>query len=302
METATGQSLETLVQDLVFAPLGMTSSNYVNAKELRPALAYGHCNLGAFLAPVMQVFAAILVVAILVVVAVQRLRRGRWCLSWRMAAVAYTLAVLAGIALGDLVAGPGARKWTLLTGLWLAGLGVALGSLGLAARWVARRLPYRQQNPARQEGAVGFALVVGAVVVIWLSFHLTVPVPRGPAVPPNAAYSLRATADDLARFLIELSDPQLLPAPLGDEMRTAQVRVNADNSWGLGLAIQHSAQGDALWHGGSNRDFQCHMVVYPNWGWGAVVLTNGEMGGPVARDVVARALGGKAHWSLARQP
>jgi hypothetical protein len=39
------------------------------------------------------------------------------------------------------------------------------------------------------------------------------------------------------------------------------------------------------------------MVIYPERKIGVVVLTNGHQGGPVARDVVQRALGGAADWS-----
>jgi CubicO group peptidase (beta-lactamase class C family) len=114
--------------------------------------------------------------------------------------------------------------------------------------------------------------------LLWVSFLLSTPVPKGPAVPPNAAYSLRATAGDLARFLIELGNPQSAPADLVDQMRTPQICVNDHNSWGLGIGIQHSSQGDSLWHGGDNRDFHSLMVIYPDQGLGVVVLTNGEGG------------------------
>jgi CubicO group peptidase (beta-lactamase class C family) len=127
---------------------------------------------------------------------------------------------------------------------------------------------------------------------------VTGPVPKEPATPPNAAYSLRASASDLATLLIEISDPQLLDPDLGAQMCIPQARVNADNSWGLGIGIQHSPSGDSLWHTGDNPDFNSLMVIYPDQGLGVVVLTNGERGMPVAYDVAQRALGGKAEWSF----
>jgi len=139
-------------------------------------------------------------------------------------------------------------------------------------------------------------ITISALALLGLTAALTGPVPRGLPAPANAAYSLRATASDLARFLIELSAPRFLTGDLAIQMGRPQVAVNADNSWGLGVGIQHSRAGDAVWHGGDNPDFHSMMVIYPERGIGVVVLTNGHRGHAVAYDVAQRALGGKAEW------
>ncbi|MCH8961558.1 MAG: hypothetical protein IH820_09610 [Bacteroidetes bacterium] len=47
---------------------------------------------------------------------------------------------------------------------------------------------------------------------------------------------------------------------------------------------------------GMTFGFRSAMVIYPEHHWGVVVLTNSNDGLPVAYDVAARALGGKAQW------
>ncbi len=115
-----------------------------------------------------------------------------------------------------------------------------------------------------------------------------------PAVPiPSrevdflAAGGLRATAGDLARFLIVAMD---VP-----EMRAPQVRVSDQLSWGLGIGVQHAPSGDSIWHWGQNPGWESLMVGYPDSKTGVVVLTNGGpplAGLTLAREIAHAALGG----------
>lgn len=115
--------------------------------------------------------------------------------------------------------------------------------------------------------------------------------------PPNAVGSLTTTASDLATFLAEVAAPSLLDEETASQVRTPQIAISDDFSWGLGIGIQHSDQGDALWQNGMTPGFRSVMVIYPEHQWGVVVLTNSDSGLQAAYDVAARALGGKARWS-----
>jgi CubicO group peptidase (beta-lactamase class C family) len=76
-------------------------------------------------------------------------------------------------------------------------------------------------------------------------------------------------------------------------MHTPQVSLRSDLSWGLGPGIQHSPEGDALWQWGQELDFQSLMIIYPELGYGAVVLTNSDvLNSGVAIEIAHRALGG----------
>jgi CubicO group peptidase (beta-lactamase class C family) len=132
----------------------------------------------------------------------------------------------------------------------------------------------------------GLWAVFSAAVPLALLGTRIVPVPNAHVARGNVAYTLRSTAPDLARLLIALPDT----------FTHSQVGVNADISWGLGIGIQHSDQGDSLWHWGANTGYKSLIVIYPDHGLGLVVLTNGDAGLSVARDIAQRALGGKAAW------
>ena len=72
--------------------------------------------------------------------------------------------------------------------------------------------------------------------------------------------------------------------------------ADAELAWGLGVGLQHTSAGDALWHWGQNPGFESLMVGYPDEQLGVVVLTNGGpglAGLALARDVAHRAIGGE---------
>jgi CubicO group peptidase (beta-lactamase class C family) len=77
-----------------------------------------------------------------------------------------------------------------------------------------------------------------------------------------------------------------------------QIRINEDNSWGLGMGIQHSSEGDSVWHWGANTGFRSLMVIYPQHDIGVVVLTNSNDGLELARDIAHIALGGLNAWDI----
>ena len=133
------------------------------------------------------------------------------------------------------------------------------------------------------------------VALVFLASNLTnLPVPKWPKTEADTAASMRATAGEMAIFLIELSDPQHLNAELATELQNPQVRLAGDLAWGLGLGIQSSQEGDALWQWGQHIDFQSIMIIYPEHDFGVVVLTNNDWYNPdVAIEIAHRALGGE---------
>jgi hypothetical protein len=114
----------------------------------------------------------------------------------------------------------------------------------------------------------------------------------------SAIGSLRSTAPDLAAFLIELTNPRYLSKEIASQIDSAQINISRDFSWGLGIGIQHTIYGDAIWQNAITFAYRGIMVIYPREGHGVVVLTNSESGLQVAYDIAARALGGEAKWKF----
>lgn len=117
-----------------------------------------------------------------------------------------------------------------------------------------------------------------------------------------AAYSLQTTAHDYALFLAALMKNKSMLT----EMERPQARVPSDCTvecfakpaalaprlaWGLGVGLEETAQGPALWHWGDNGAFKAYMVIYPRQRSGLVLFANSENGLHIADSVATIALG-----------
>jgi CubicO group peptidase (beta-lactamase class C family) len=121
-----------------------------------------------------------------------------------------------------------------------------------------------------------------------------------------AAYSLQTTAHDYALFLAALLNGRGLRPKTIAAMETPQTRVARDCTvecfdkpaalapdlaWGLGIGLEQTAQGKALWHWGDNGAFKAYFVVYPKQRSGLVMFANSENGLDIANDIVKLGLG-----------
>jgi CubicO group peptidase (beta-lactamase class C family) len=298
IEQVTGKSLEDAAREVVFEPLGMSSSSFVNDAAVKPHMANGHMGyilpLLAFVIP----FGAILIGIGLLGVPILRISTGKWCPTWEMVVGACVLAAILTLLILSLLAGRALPNLVLLITLCAAGSAIAFTVTCLIGQQIIVHLPaaWHESLPLRTLHIVWTVLSI--IALLWLSGLTTGPLPRGPSPEPSAVGSLRTSAPDLAAFLIELAEPQYLSKDMAVQIRTLQVSAGRDMSWGLGLGIQHGKQGDALWQNGQTFGFRSVMMIYPEYGMGAVVLTNSDHGFPVAFDVAQRALGGSALSSI----
>jgi ribosomal protein S18 acetylase RimI-like enzyme len=76
-----------------------------------------------------------------------------------------------------------------------------------------------------------------------------------------------------------------------------QVRIDDELAWGLGWGIEESDGGRAVWQWGNNPGYKNVAIGRPGDGQGVVVLTNGDHGADVYREVVRRLVPG-SHPSL----
>ena len=114
--------------------------------------------------------------------------------------------------------------------------------------------------------------------------------------PEQAAAGLWTTAEDLAKFAIELQkiaagkSTKVITQALANEMLKRHVE-----QWGLGVAVEGEGAAARFGHGGSNEGFRCVLHSYRSAASGVVVMTNSDMGGPVAADIV-RAVAREYRW------
>lgn len=123
------------------------------------------------------------------------------------------------------------------------------------------------------------------------------PIAGGPHVYPElAAAGLWTTASDLARFLIATQQALMHGNDVLSAATARQMVKPGLGDWGLGLAIGGKPDHRYFWHGGGNEGYQCIMTAYEGEGDGAVVMTNGDRGYPLANDII-RTIAREYKWS-----
>jgi carboxyl-terminal processing protease len=285
LEQVTGKSFEQIAQELVFEPLAMDSSSYVVPQGMMPRLANGHINYGFLMPALVVVLAAAFALTLLACLIIQRIRLGKFTLSGRMLGISYLIAASIVLVVVVYFVGGGFNKWATFVALWLALFGGGMALLLFAGKKLTARLSGKWQKPA-----LVLWSIIGALAMLLLTNALTGPIPRFPAGPPGAFATLRTTAPDLAKFLLELASPQHLDPALMAEMTSPQVQSGENESWGLGIGIRHGSQGDVLWHDGNNPDFHALMLINQEQQNGVVILTNGEHGASLVNDIADHAM------------
>jgi CubicO group peptidase (beta-lactamase class C family) len=130
----------------------------------------------------------------------------------------------------------------------------------------------------------------------------------GPAKnTPNAAASLRTTAQDYGRFVVAMLKGTGLKPETRKLMLTPQVQVGEggsqnvgrpkpkpfpDVAWGLGWGLQATKDGLSFWHWGDNGDSKAYVVVFDQPKLGVVYFANGSNGLSIVREILADAVGG----------
>jgi CubicO group peptidase (beta-lactamase class C family) len=100
----------------------------------------------------------------------------------------------------------------------------------------------------------------------------------------GSAGDLHSTANDYAKFLIEIIAPKppdayRLNAASLQEMLRPQIKVFGPISWGLGWAIeQHPGMGDILNHSGDNPGFKTMTAASVRRRAGFIIVTNSDRG------------------------
>jgi CubicO group peptidase (beta-lactamase class C family) len=104
--------------------------------------------------------------------------------------------------------------------------------------------------------------------------------------PEMAAAGLWTTPTDLSKFMIEIwkasrgESNRVIEKPMARQMLETQ-----KGNYGLGVGVE--GEGAARWfgHGGSNEGFKCNMQMYIESGDGIAIMTNGDSGSGLAREI-----------------
>ena len=108
--------------------------------------------------------------------------------------------------------------------------------------------------------------------------------------PEQAAAGLWTTPSDLARFAIEVQNayrgaPSKVLSQAAAREMIAPVGVGP---FAVGFVVEYRGQGWYFNHSGGNWGFSCDLLAHVRKGYGVVVMTNGDGGGQVIREIEAR--------------
>jgi CubicO group peptidase (beta-lactamase class C family) len=106
--------------------------------------------------------------------------------------------------------------------------------------------------------------------------------------PEIGAAGLWTTAEDLARFVLAIQQARAgVPGALLSPRLVKEMLTPGLQHWGLGPWL--SEDGQRFGHSGANEGFRSNLCASLDDGWGIVVLTNGEGGGPLSHRVLMTA-------------
>ncbi|MBL4864218.1 MAG: beta-lactamase family protein [Rhodobiaceae bacterium] len=291
------------MQTRVLGPLGMASSAYGLADPLVGTVSQGFAPyyhaLLAFLIPLAFFLCLFVGVTALIV----RFGLNRLKLNPIDIVPALVLSLVATLGLMGMIVG----SWLLLFILaYVAAFGAILfvgtlfvllafaflGLLGPADGTLARG--QRRTDPVMM--SVAFGLVLMASLFFVVGRNVPVPIMAGDTV--NPAFSLRASAHDMGRFVEGLLADEILSAEMRRHMLTDSVPIEGAIGWGLGLGVRDGVTGRTGWQWGSNPGFQSIMVVNTDRQTGVVVLTNSAKAGPLVQEIAGHVMGEEPGWQV----
>ncbi len=109
----------------------------------------------------------------------------------------------------------------------------------------------------------------------------------------KAAWGLRTTAGDYAKFLAYVMDRAKAPSMRAFSPLASQTDITGQISWGLGWGLQKTSPNPSIWHWGSNPGFRSFAVAYPVEGVGIVVMANSENLFKAVDDIILTSIGGR---------
>ena len=291
MEEVTGEKLEELAQRLVFQPLGMKNSSFVIKDKLLAITANGHLHA---IVPIILfgiLFLVLYLFITLIGALIIRLSTKSWKLRYSQKILFIILSVVILTGFLFLILGQNSLSEfahiTLFTGLVTITL---FFILFYAVRMIIIKIGLTKVY--QRIISIFWGLLLSGIIILISTRVNNLPVPKWPNYEPGSAGTLRTSPNELALFMIEIANPEHLKTETAELLRTPQIKLDENLSWGMGPGIFYSEKGYALWQWGQHIDFQSIMIIYPENKFGVVVCTNNDLLNPdVALEIAERVLG-----------
>jgi hypothetical protein len=197
IEQVTVKSLEEMAQEMVFNPLGMSNSSFVNETSVMTHMANGHMRylltLVAFLIP----FIFIIVIIGVITLILNRVIKGSWRLAWQLKAGVCLFSLMLAHLLLYIVIG---RAFPNLIWITIICALVFLAVLLISYRFVQHlmsRIPLVRQKRILKATITIFWMLISLLIFLIITNCFSGPVPRNNSDEASAIGSLRSTAPAL---------------------------------------------------------------------------------------------------------
>ncbi|WP_114789952.1 serine hydrolase domain-containing protein [Niabella yanshanensis] len=123
----------------------------------------------------------------------------------------------------------------------------------------------------------------------------------------SAADDLMTTVEDYGKFAVAIMNQTYLPAPVFKEMVHSRAEMKEHKHMGLGWQVYThlDAKGSyAISHGGSDKGTQARVFLVPASGDGLIMITNGDNGPKLYKDLLFHYLGhyGQSIFAIETKP
>ncbi|MBO4579123.1 MAG: beta-lactamase family protein [Clostridiales bacterium] len=274
IENKSGMTLDEAASKYVFKPLSMKNSTFENAKTVTP-----YMNLSSVVLYSMLIFIAALLVLTLIAFIPGKITKFKF-MSFKKAFVCCY--ILAGI----------------INTVFLLFFFVSKVFVFFLICYLLTGLVMFILRKRKKLFYISSALMLAVILAIGFTLPVSIPVTCD-LIPkkPNCAYTFKSSAEDMALFCNDL----MKKAKAGDEMFAPQVKIDDENDWGLGIAIEHNDEyGTTYWHSGINPGFQSLFVLYPDRDRFVVILTNSDKGLDLAKEMTRPYLKYDGVWDIKR--
>jgi CubicO group peptidase (beta-lactamase class C family) len=121
--------------------------------------------------------------------------------------------------------------------------------------------------------------------------------------PEQAAAGLWTSPTDLATFLLAVQKTLAgkSNSVLSRTMMLEMVTPVGVGPYAVGFSVSRKGEGWYFEHSGDNWGFRCHAIAHRAKGYGAVVMTNGDNGQPLAQEIIDRIARAYA-WDMLDKP
>lgn len=279
IERITGKAFEEIAKEYVFEPLGMNNSSFSN--NISNNRVSPHINSKSLVLYILVPFIVFFVITYLIGFVVRVVTKFEYYSKLALFKISIVCSCILGLIFSLVV-----LSKLVIPLLILYGVG---GVIHVCIRkYNSEKLYY-------------CTLIISILIIVVVAFAIPVCIPTGNDIinkGENPAYSLKTTNSDIGKFIEELLNVYNGDDKVLKNMFSEQVEIDKENSWGLGIGIEHVGNKTTYWHSGINPGYQSLIVINGEDNSGVAILTNSDNGLDFAKEIARCLMNINGKWDI----